>query len=269
MNLQRGTIFAFLVSAAAVIYTTALVTFSDVQLAPFVIPLVTVLSFTFALLHGSEHFGWKRNLLLLGLTFATSLTFECVGVATGKVYGPYHYTDLLGPKFLGLVPVIIPAAWFMMTYPSFVMATRLVPEKWQGVTRRVGIAAVGALVMTSWDLAMDPLMVAGGNWVWDVKGAYFGVPLQNYLGWWLTTFVTFSLFLLLGRVSLAKQAVLSGSFDQLAIASYMVVGLSNIITVTRIGHGGAGLAGLFAMLPWVLMSLKKGDYDFSPGGEHG
>jgi putative membrane protein len=257
MNLQKGTVFAFLVSAAAVIYTTALVAFSDVQLAPFVVPLVTLLSFTFAVLHGSEHFGWKRNLLLLGLTFTVSLFFECIGVATGKVYGPYHYTDLLGPKFLGLVPLIIPAAWFMMTYPSFVIATRLIPEQWKGAPRLVGIAAVGALVMTAWDLAMDPLMVAGGNWVWDVKGAYFGVPLQNYWGWWLTTFVTFALFLLLGRVSLVRQNIWSDNFDQLAVASYIIVGLSSIITVTRIGLGGAGLAGLFAMLPWVIMGWKN------------
>ena len=60
-------------------------------------------------------------------------------MATGWVYGPYHYTDQLGPKFLGLVPYLIPVAWFMMSYPSFVIADRLVPsllgsagsESWQ------------------------------------------------------------------------------------------------------------------------------------------
>jgi uncharacterized membrane protein len=40
----------------------------------------------------------------------------------------YHYTALLGPKFLGLVPYLIPAAWFMMNYPSFVIAERLIPS---------------------------------------------------------------------------------------------------------------------------------------------
>lgn len=254
MNFHKASIFAFIASAGAVIYTTAFVLFSDVHLAPFVIPLVTLLSFTFALLHGNEHFGWKRNLLLLGLTFAISLVFECLGVKTGKVYGPYHYTDLLGPKFLGLVPLVIPAAWFMMTYPSFVIASRLVPTQWGKFTRLAGIAALGALVMTAWDLAMDPLMVAGGYWVWDIKGAYFGIPLQNYLGWWLTTFVTFTLFQFLGRALPANHNAESSIFDRLAITSYVVIGLSNIITVIRIDLGGAGLAGTFAMLPWVLLS---------------
>ncbi len=162
-----------------------------------VTPLVVLLTFLFAVLHSADRFGWKRSLLLLGLTFTISLLFECIGVATGKVYGPYHYTDLLGSKFLGLVPLLIPAAWFMMMYPSFVISTRVIPEPWEGRTRLVGIAAVGALVMTAWDLVMDPLMVAGGIGYGMWKGLT-GIPPQNYWGWWLTTFVTFLLFLVLG-----------------------------------------------------------------------
>ena len=54
--------------------------------------VLTLLAFSFALLHGSQRMGWGRTLLLLGLTFGVSLLFESVGVATGLVYGPYHYT---------------------------------------------------------------------------------------------------------------------------------------------------------------------------------
>ena len=36
--------------------------------------------------------------------------------------------------------------------------------------------------MTAWDVGMDPMMVAAGNWIWETEGAYFGVPLQNYWG---------------------------------------------------------------------------------------
>jgi uncharacterized membrane protein len=39
----------------------------------------------------------------------------------------YHYTDKLGYKFLELVPLIIPVAWFMLSYPSFIIANRLIP----------------------------------------------------------------------------------------------------------------------------------------------
>jgi uncharacterized membrane protein len=253
MNLRRLTVLAFLVSAVAVAYTTAAASFFNAQLPPVVTPLVTLLSFVFAIQHSADHFGRKRSLLLLGLTFGVSLLFECVGVATGMVYGAYHYTDRLEPKFLGLVPLLIPAAWFMMMYPSFVITTHILPERWKGATRLVGAAAIGALVMTSWDLVMDPLMVAAGYWVWEKEGAYFGIPLQNYWGWWLTTFVTFFLFLIFGGSSLSKPDPDSAGFDQLAIASYLIIGLSSIFLVFRFGMGGPGLVGVFAMLPWVVL----------------
>ena len=253
MNLRKLTVLAFLVFTSAVVYTTTEATVFGVRLPPVVTPLVTLLCFLFAVLHSADRFGWKRSLLLLGLTFTVSLFFECIGVATGKVYGPYHYTDLLGPKFLGLVPLLIPSAWFMMMYPSFVITTRVIPQQWQGGARLVGTAAVGALVMTAWDLVMDPLMVAGGYWVWDVEGAYFGIPPQNYGGWWLTSFITFTLFLILGGTALTEGEPHSAWFDQLAVASYLIIGLSNIIFVTSVGMGGPGVVGLFAMLPWVLL----------------
>jgi len=230
--------------------------YAGVPYQPFFTPLLTLLAFTFAVQHGSQNLGWKHTLLLLVLTFAISLLFECVGVATGKVYGPYYYTDKLGPKFLGLVPLIIPVAWFMMTYPSYVIANRLVPSFKSTQTWRLAVASVGAVVMTAWDLVMDPMMVAGGHWVWEEPGAYFGIPVQNYLGWFLTTFVTFWLFLTLARIH-PRQDSSNDSFNRLPILSYAILGLSTILTDFLFGLGGPALVGIFAMLPWVLLGWWK------------
>jgi putative membrane protein len=230
--------------------------YAGVPYQPFFTPLLTLLAFTFAIQHGPQNLGWKHTLLLLGLTFAISLLFECVGVATGKVYGPYYYTDKLGYKFLGLVPLLIPVAWFMMTYPSYVIASRLVPSFKSTQTWKLAVASVGAVVMTAWDLVMDPMMVAGGHWVWEEPGAYFGIPLQNYLGWFLTTFVTFWLFLSLARIH-PRQDSSNDSFNQLPILSYAILGISTILTDFLFGLGGPALVGIFAMLPWVLLGWWK------------
>ena len=233
------------------------------RMHPIFTPLLSLLAFTFALLHGSLRLGWRKALLLLGLTFGVSLLFESVGVATGWVYGPYHYTDKLGPLFLGLVPYLIPVAWFMMTYPSYVIATRLAPAFKSVWAWRLWVAAVGALVMTAWDLAMDPMMSAGGHWIWEVAGAYFGIPLQNYWGWWLTVFVTFMLFLTLGRVTNKFVTTINhrshdfNRYERLAIVSYTLTALSSITIDLRYGLGGAGMVGLFAMLPWVILSWQE------------
>lgn len=250
MSTHKLTKLILIVYAVLTIYNLVSL-YAGVPYQPFFTPLLTLIAFTFALEHGSQNLGWKRTLLLLILTFAISLLFECVGVATGKVYGPYHYTDKLGPKFLGLVPLLIPVAWFMMTYPSFVIAHKVAPSFKSTWLWRLFVAGVGALVMTAWDLVMDPMMVAGDHWIWEEPGAYFGIPIQNYLGWWLTTFITFWLFLSLARIQ-PKQATSNDSFIQLAILSYAIVGISTILTDFLFGLDGPALVGIFAMLPWVL-----------------
>ncbi len=224
----------------------------------FFTPLLTLVAMTFAVLHASQRIGWRRAVLLLALTFAVSLLFESVGVATGLVYGKYHYSDKLGVKFLNLVPLIIPAAWFMMVYPSYVIATRLVPAQWKTWQWRLGVAALGGVVMTAWDLAMDPLMVSGGHWVWEEPGAYFGVPLQNYWGWWLTVFVTFALFVWLARVSPTQRVREPFSYDRLAVHSYIITGLSSVLLDFKWDLAGPALVGMFALGPWMVMALLSG-----------
>jgi hypothetical protein len=48
-------------------------------------------------------------------------------------------------------------------------------------------ALVAAMAITAWDVVMDPGMSRAGNWTWEQGGSYFGVPVQNYIGWVLTT----------------------------------------------------------------------------------
>jgi uncharacterized membrane protein len=248
MTIRRILIALLILYALLVAYVELNIAFGQ-ALAHFITPLSTLVGFCFAVLHAGQRMGWKRALALLACVFIVSLAFESVGVATGLIYGPYHYTDKLGPLFLGLVPLLIPIAWFMMMYPSFVIADWLVPAR-DSRWRILAVAAVGGLVMTAWDLVMDPVMVRGGHWIWEVDGAYFGIPLQNFWGWWLTTFVTFLVFLLVTRY-LAQPT--ENRNDRLAVLSYATTGLGNTIGAFLVGLGGPALVGLFAMAPWAVM----------------
>lgn len=227
--------------------------FLGVEYRPFFTPFSTLLLFIFAVDHSSQRLGWQRVLLLLGCTFVVSLFFESLGVATGWVYGDYSYTDKLGYKFLGLVPLIIPVAWFMMSYPSFIIANRLIPAGSRLWAWRLSVAAIGAVIMTAWDLSMDPMMVAGEHWTWHEEGLFFGIPLQNYWGWWLTIFVVYLLFLWIGRLTPAKLATDDPGFERQAVLSYAIAGLSTVVVNLQVGLGGPALAGFFAMLPWVIV----------------
>jgi len=256
MTLRRFTIALLVLYALLTIYSIVSI---SLGVAPsiFLTPVSTLVGFTFALFHAGQREGWSRALRLLALVFGVSLLFESVGVATGLVYGPYHYTNKLGPLFLGLVPYLIPVAWFMMSYPSFVIADRLIPAGWKGWQRILSVAAVGGLAMTAWDLVMDPIMVAGGHWVWDVNGAYHGIPLQNFWGWWLTFFTTLALYLL---ISGKAYKIPAAKFDRLAVLSYLVTALGIVIVSLVSGAGELALIGFFAMMPWVIsgwLSLVK------------
>jgi uncharacterized membrane protein len=88
----------------------------------------------------------------------------------------------------------------MMMYPSYVIAGLLVNGRPFGTRGGPGhvlwLAAIGAAVMTAWDVVVDPILSGPGfrAWVWERGGPYLGVPVQNYIGWLLTTFTVFALY---------------------------------------------------------------------------
>jgi len=158
-----------------------------------------VILLLFSLWHASVALGVRLTLAFFAITTVTSWIFEEIGVATGLVYGSYHYTATLGP-WLGSVPILIPLAWFMLVYPSYVVAN-LIAHGWPvgtpgGRGHLVRLALLGALVMTAWDLVVDPILSGPtvGAWVWERGGPYYGVPVQNYLGWIVTTFTAYVLY---------------------------------------------------------------------------
>jgi uncharacterized membrane protein len=101
---------------------------------------------------------------------------------------------------------------------------------------------------------MDPAMVAEGNWVWDKGGAYFGIPLQNFWGWWLTVFTTFALYLWwFGKTDRSTDA----RFDRLALLSYLVTAAGIVLATLLSRTWDIALIGFFAMLPWVVAGGLK------------
>ena len=220
----------------------------------------TAACFLFTVFHAGARLGWKQALTLVLLSFLVSLLFESVGVGTGWIFGPYHYSENLGLKFLGLVPYIIPFAWFMMMYPAFLMAHWLAPKPTGRLSRALVVAATTGVIMTSWDLLMDPLMVQGGHWVWEIQGAYFGIPIQNFWGWWLTTFVIVVVFLLLSPEQIRSagwERVADGRWDGWAFLSFFVTGLGSGVAAATNALAGPALVGLFAMGPWLLLAGWK------------
>lgn len=144
------------------------------------------------LFHAGHLLGWRRAWMFFGLCVGLSFGAETLSIATGLAT-PYYYTPVLGPR-LGPVPLVIPLGWFTMMYASHTVVN-LIAEGQVISTRGkgawiLGLAALTALVMTAWDITMDPYMVLKAKaWVWEQPGAYFGIPFANYLSWVETTFI--------------------------------------------------------------------------------
>jgi uncharacterized membrane protein len=192
---------------------------------------LTVIFAAFSILHAADMLGWRRALLFLGSCIAVSFCFEAVGVATGSVYGAYHYGDKLGAKIAG-VPALIPFAWFMMIYASWIVAHVLLegsakPASLAGVLARSVIAAA---VMTAWDVVMDPGQARAGTWVWEAGGAYFGVPFQNFVGWMATTLTIYLLVaLMFRRIQSRERPAASRLFGGLPVIAYSLVALDHAL----------------------------------------
>src|SRR5918997_2060867 len=133
--------------------------------------------------------GPRRGTALLAAAGAVGFAAELAGVATGRPFGHYAYSERLGPR-VGGVPLAAAAAWAMMARPSWVVAGLL-------SRRRLARIALAAGAPPPWDVFLDPRMAREGFWSWPGGGRYEGIPASNFLGWWATGLGVFGVWSLL------------------------------------------------------------------------
>ena len=134
--------------------------------------------------------GWKTWLGFLVPSVLISVGSELLGTSTGFPFGDYSYLSGLGYKIGGLVPFTIPLSWFYVGLSAYLIARSglKVAEK-PTLIRHIAAIAIGALLFTSWDFALEPAMsqTAFPFWYWETPGDFYGTPYRNYLGWFGTS----------------------------------------------------------------------------------
>ena len=233
-------------------------------------PTYVVLGFLAALAYLAASIGWPLAITLAAAASALALGAELAGTSIGLPFGDYSYSGLLGYRILGLVPFPIPLSWFYMLTGSLVIVARLSRPGSRPSSWRWALGA-GAL-MVAWDLSMDPAMVKTAHWFWGsgamfrdaglpawlesffTADAFYGMPLSNWLGWFLTA-------TLIARVMLAVVAPVVVR-DRLAasplpVALYLVNGIMPVALCVRDGLWWAAALGALAMLLPSAIALRR------------
>ncbi|GEO25623.1 hypothetical protein AAC03nite_14080 [Alicyclobacillus acidoterrestris] len=159
--------------------------------------VLILLGLIFVFWHGGRRYGAINIIMLFVITELVGNAMENLSIASGFPFGHYHYTHS-GTPFLFQVPITIGIAYFAYGYVAWCVASAIL-EQGDERTATIGGMIVqpitAAFIMVMWDIVMDPISsTVGHQWIWENGGGFNGVPLTNYLGWFLTVWIIFQAF---------------------------------------------------------------------------
>jgi putative membrane protein len=223
-----------------------------------------LLFFIIIVIHGWETLGARELLVFFLIAYSIPLLYEYTdGLGFGGLVGcTCIYSDLLGPKFFGKVPYVIPLVWSISLYCAFTMTNIIfnrirITHKFEQVVslqwffKIVGMGVVAGLIMASWDLIIDPVMVAMGVWSWPNGGSYYGIPLWNYEGWIEIPAVTFVVYSVYLRIQKKSQVYIGGEKR----SSYTLLVVVLYLTALIVYGIYAVYEQVMYVIPWAVMTM--------------
>jgi uncharacterized membrane protein len=190
-----------------------------------------------------RHSGFRWIPAFVAL-YLISLGAELMGTTVGLPFGEYHYTEALGRRWFGHVPLLIPLSWFFMAIPSYAIARRVLPD------RPVARVTAASLILLAWDLSLDPAMSrATAYWVWAEPGAYYGMPWLNLFGWYVTGLALMAALAALrsdgwiASLPLRWLMLFYGANLLLPVGMSAAAGLWGAVAATIVALGAAALLG--------------------------
>ena len=172
--------------------------------------LVFLCAIPFVAVHAFRRYGTKGAIFFFVATYVLSSIWENMSILTGFPFGNYHYTG--SPKLFE-VPIIIGPAYISLGYVCMQVANSILQEadtRAKKLSTMIVLSVLSAITMTVYDLATDlQASTLQGSWIWEEGGAFFGVPVSNFLGWWFCTlsfYIPFGLYLHKNPTLVKKEA---------------------------------------------------------------
>jgi uncharacterized membrane protein len=167
-------------------------------------------------LHGSRLFGWPGILRFLAIAAAVGTAAEAMGLRFGWIFGHYRYSESVGPKCFGFLPLFVPILWAVLPYLGLVTAcsaaSLLSGGPWffgldDSMTGSAGRLVLSAAAVTAIDVVAEPIAVQEGRWFWQSGGRYYGIPFSNFSGWFWTSLAAITVWFMSGPVSIRLEEV--------------------------------------------------------------
>ncbi|MFP4042905.1 MAG: carotenoid biosynthesis protein [Bacteroidales bacterium] len=183
MKLTESKIVFFTRIFLAAIYLIGVIGISIPSFSSLYVQITPVTLLISGLLLLAFHEPWNRNSILTFLfILAIGFIIEVFGVSTGKIFGAYSYSEILGPKVLD-VPLIIALNWLILVYGAYYIASYFFKHQ---LLRLV----IGGILLVVFDLIMEPVAIELNMWTWEAGMP----PFQNYVVWFVASAAMMSFF---------------------------------------------------------------------------
>lgn len=118
------------------------------------------------------------------LIFSLGYLVELIGVKSGKIFGEYSYGQTLGIKLFE-IPIIMGLNWLNLIYAIGILFHK---TKFHLIIK----SFLGASALTFLDFFIEPVAIKFDFWTW----AEPIVPIQNYVAWFVFSFLFLIIFYL-------------------------------------------------------------------------
>lgn len=194
--------------------------------------IVTYVPVGLLVMHACIALAPARGVLFIALAGFTGWLAEAISLHVGTLFGgEYSYPPQAS---LASVPVAIIAYWAVFIYIGYWLVSSFV--LWLGKNKpkiaQHNLGTLGVLVLcdgiavTAIDLFMDPISVKTGAWSWTHGGPYFGVPVGNFVGWFMVTILVTGLFRLFEYYKPRENRALAKTTFLLPVLGYLLVGIN-------------------------------------------
>jgi len=223
-----------------------------------------------------SHVGWRKTLIFTVTGYLIAFTSEKLSITTGFPYGWYYYIDNTSHRELWIwgVPFFDSLSYVFLTYCSYTMAlfilsplaTRgmdLITLETRAIRHSWAALVLGAFLQTFLDIIIDPVALQGNRWFlgqiygYYEEGLHFGVPISNYIGWLLTSFLLVAAFQQIDRKreeEIPSRVFIMPFRSLLGPALYLSLLIFNWVVALWIGEKLIALTGILIFtLPIVMV----------------